>query len=68
MEDETKAMIIGVVKEGFIRPAIISRYLFLTSWHRILFGTDIVECGMGLRERNRFEHDYKEANRRIRNE
>lgn len=67
MKDETKALIIGVVKEGFIRPAIISRYLFLTSWHRILFGTDIVECNIGLREKNRFVHDYKEAMRRIKN-
>lgn len=37
MKKETKEIIIGVVKEGIVRPAIESAYAWLDAWDRLLF-------------------------------
>ena len=65
-EPTKKEMAIAVVKEGIIRPAILSNYIFINTWHKLLFGTDI--CNTGIRYVNDYKRmRYDEAVRKIKN-
>lgn len=63
-EPTKKEMAIAVVKEGIIRPAILSNYIFINTWNRLLFGTDI--CNTGIKYVNDYKRmRYDEAMRKI---
>lgn len=65
-EPTKKEIAIAVVKEGIIRPAILSNYIFINTWHRLLFGTDI--CNTGIRYANDYKKmRHEEALRKIKN-
>ena len=65
-EPSKKEIAIAVIKEGFIRPTILSNYIFINSWYKLLFGTDI--CNIGVRDVNEYNKmRYEEALRRIKN-